>query len=72
VHFLRYPEDPETAVASIEIVDEGTRLVPTAFESHTHSGPFGQVVRTRSAGVCMACLDQHGRQVALIVVQEID
>ena len=72
VHFLRYPDDPETPVASIEIVDEGTRLVPTAFESHTRAGPLGQVVRTRSAGVCMACLDQHGRQVALILVQEID
>ncbi|MCU0973820.1 MAG: hypothetical protein MUF80_07695 [Burkholderiales bacterium] len=71
VHFLRYPDDPSTPAASIEIVDDGMRLVPTAFESHTRSGPFGQVATTRSAGVCMACLDRHGRYVALITVQEI-
>ena len=71
VHFLRYPDDPATPVASIEIVDDGTRLVPTAFESHTRSAPFGQVATTRTAGVCMACLDRHGRHVALITVEEI-
>ena len=71
VHFLHYPDDPSTPVASIEIVDAGTRLEPRAFESHTRHGPFGKVVRTRSAGVCMACLDKHGRQVALILVQEV-
>jgi hypothetical protein len=70
-HFLRDPTDATQPVASIEIVSDGVRLVPTAFESHTKDGVFGRVARTREAGVCMACLDRSGRYIAFILVDEV-
>ena len=72
IYFLRDPTDGTTPIASIEIVDEGTRLVPTAFEAHCHDGPLSCVARTRTASVCMACFDRGGRQLAFILVQEVD
>lgn len=72
VHFIHDTDDPEKVLASVDIVDEGTRLTPTDVESHTNDGPLGHVTRTVPAGVCMACLDRHGRHVAIILVEEID
>jgi hypothetical protein len=72
VHFLHDPATPSPPLALVEIVDEVTRCVPTAFESHAPTGVFSRVVGTLQAGVCMACLDRSGRHIAYILVDEID
>lgn len=70
VHFIRDSNESGTVLASVDIVDEGTRRTPTKFESHTTSGPLSQVTSTIQAGVCMACVDRHGKHVAFILIEE--
>lgn len=72
VFFLRDPDAVGVPLASVDIVQDGIRLSPTAFESHTQTGPLSRVARTATAGACMACYDRTGRRVAVILVEEVD
>ena len=68
--FLHDQATPPQPIASIDVIDEGTRFVPTRFEAHGTSGPFSRVTQTRAAGVCLALLDRFGRHVAVIVLHD--
>lgn len=69
-HFLRDPDVSDEAIASVDIVCDGHRLLPRNFESHSRDGALGRVTGTREAGVFLVCFDKDDQVVAYIVVEE--